>query len=106
MKLVSLVLIICFCSCVMSYGCAGVMAPVNGAIYTSVKAPQSATNAAEYSKLGTSSCTSVLGIVATGDASIKAAMENGKIAKIHHVDCKSMSVLGLFAKFTTYVYGE
>ena len=43
---------------------------------------------------------------ATGDSSISAAMANGGITKIHHVDCKVFSVLGLYARYTTVVYGE
>jgi len=46
------------------------------------------------------------GIVASGDASITAAMKNGGITKIHHVDYHSMQVLGLYAEMTTTVYGD
>ena len=45
-------------------------------------------------------------LLATGDSSIATAMANGGITKIHHVDCKIMSVLGVYAKYTTVVYGE
>jgi len=41
-----------------------------------------------------------------GDASIQAAMQNGGITKIHHVDYKVTSVLGVYATYTTVVYGE
>ena len=87
-------------------GCAGVMTPAVGIIYSDTSAPIAATMAAGYSKSGSAYCSSILGIVATGDASITAAMKNGGITKIHHVDYNSTSILGLYAKMTTTVYGE
>ncbi|NIR62256.1 MAG: hypothetical protein GWN00_00465, partial [Aliifodinibius sp.] len=69
-------------------------------------APLIATDSPEYSKTGVSEATSILGIVATGDASIDAAMKNGGITKIHHVDFHSTSVLGIYAKFKVIVYGD
>ncbi len=87
-------------------GCAMVTAPVNGGIYTDLKAPVSATSNTESAKVGTGECTSILGWFATGDCSISAAMKNGNIAKIHHVDYDAMSVLWLYAKYTIRVYGE
>lgn len=41
-----------------------------------------------------------------GDASIKAAMDNGKITKIHHIDFKTTTIFFLYTKQTTIVYGE
>jgi len=87
-------------------GCAGVMSPATGILYSSTEAPIAATMADGYTKSGSASCTSILGIVASGNASITAAMKNGGITKIHHVDYHSMQVLGLYAEMTTTVYGE
>ncbi len=88
-------------------GCVAVTSPVsNGLIYTGVSGPVAATAGDTYSKVGKSSCVAILGIVSTGDASIDAAMKNSGITKIHHVDHKSTNILGVFAKFTTIVYGE
>ena len=42
----------------------------------------------------------------TGDSSIKAAMDNGKITKVHHIDYEVFNILNLFSKATTIVYGE
>lgn len=87
--------------------CSVASAPVsNGFIFTSVKGPVAATETATFSKKGEASCSTVLGLISTGDASIKAAMRDGGITKIHHVDHSSTTVLGLYAKFTTVVYGE
>lgn len=105
-KVLTVLMVISFTTLVLT-GCAGVRSPVsNGFLFTAVQGPVAATMADTYSKSGKSSCVAVLGFVSTGDASIEAAMQNGGITKIHHVDHKSMTVLGLFAKFTTIVYGE
>jgi len=90
----------------MSSGCAIVSSPVIGGIYTSVKAPVVATSNDLGSKVGTGEATSILGIVATGDASIQTAARNAGITQISHVDYEAFSVLGIFAKITVYVYGE
>ena len=58
------------------------------------------------SKVGTASCISALGVAAIGGASTEAAMKDGEITKVHHVDYQSNSILGLYAKFTVIVYGE
>ncbi len=41
-----------------------------------------------------------------GDCSIAAAMKNGGISKIHHVDYKVKNILGIIGETTTLVYGE
>ena len=87
-------------------GCAMVVAPVTGGVYTDLKAPVTATSNTESAKVGTGECTSILGWFATGDCSISAAMKNGNITKIHHVDHDAMSVLFIYAKYTIKVYGE
>ncbi|MBM3236358.1 hypothetical protein FJZ31_08675 [Candidatus Poribacteria bacterium] len=80
--------------------------PVTGFWYTEVKGPVTATANPTYSKVGSAFCTSLLGLIATGDASIETAAKNGGITKIHHVDYESKSILGLFATYTVIVYGE
>ncbi|MFZ0390153.1 MAG: TRL-like family protein [Calditrichia bacterium] len=88
-------------------GCAAYsVAPVTGFIYTEVKAPMGATSNENATKMGISSATSILGLVATGDASIEAAKKNGNITKVTHVDYSSKSILGIYAEFKTIVYGE
>ncbi len=105
-KVLALSMVISFTALVLT-GCAGVRSPVsNGILFTAVKGPVAATAADTYSKVGKSSCVAILGIVSAGDASIDAAMKNGGITKIHHVDHRSISVLFIFAMFTTIVYGE
>ncbi|MGD1020620.1 MAG: TRL domain-containing protein [Verrucomicrobiia bacterium] len=61
---------------------------------------------ASTSKVGTAESTGIL-CFATGNSSLQAAMQNGGITKIHHVDYKVTNVLGgLYIKYTTVVYGE
>jgi len=77
-----------------------------GAIYTDVKSGVTATSNNVGSKVGTAEATSILGIIATGDASINAAASNAGIKKISHVDQSHKSILGIFTKYNIYVYGE
>ena len=89
-------------------GCAGITPITGGAggmVYTQVENGVAVGSASGSDKVGTSESTAII-CIATGDSSIATAMKNGGITKIHHVDCKVTSVLGLYAKYTTVVYGE
>lgn len=87
-------------------GCATVFTPAWG-FYTDAKWDGPLGEADEgYSKIGTATATSILGIIATGDASITTAMKNGGISTVHHVDHTSKNILGIYAEYTTVVYGE
>lgn len=86
--------------------CAFTTSPVTGFIYTDVKAPLAVTSNTGSTKVGTAKMQSILGIVATGDASIEAAAKSAGITKIHHVDYEATSVIGVIATFTVVVYGE
>ena len=77
-----------------------------GAFYTEVKSPVAAAGDISYSKVGVAKATSILGLVATGDASIKAAADNGGIKKIKYVDYDSKNILGIYGEYTTTVYGD
>ncbi|MBS3758205.1 MAG: TRL-like family protein [Desulfobacterales bacterium] len=101
--------LICFIGLIalipMMVGCA-TSVPIGG-IYTKVKLPVDGEYAmSEATKVGTAECTSILNMVATGDASIQAAMENGNISKIHHVDWDVENILGVYGVYTVTVYGE
>jgi hypothetical protein len=86
--------------------CAMVKSPLFGTLYLDVKAPHSATSNSGSSKVGTAEAQSILGLVATGDASIDAAAKSAGITKIHHIDEHSTNILGIIAKYKIYVYGE
>lgn len=57
-------------------------------------------------KKGTADTTSILGLVAWGDASSKAAASNAQISKIVHADYDYLNVLGIYQKTTVIVYGK
>jgi len=108
-------LIIVMSCLILMAGCAAYsVAPVTGFIYSDVQAPAIATSNPTSSKVGKAECESILGLVALGilglvalgDASIEAAMKDGGITKVHHVDYETFSVLGVYARFTLIVYGE
>ncbi len=87
-------------------GCATAQAPVNGLFYSDVKHPGFATEAYGGSAMGESCATSILGIVATGDASIDTAKKAGGVAQVVAVDHTSSNILGFYAKYCTIVYGK
>ncbi len=99
-----ILLVMFFSASVLLTGCANVLP--TGVIYTEVKAPVAAGDTGPYSKVGVSKATSVLGLVATGDASIKAAMAEGGITRIKYVDYYARNILGLYGEYTTTVYGD
>lgn len=84
--------------------CASV--PTAATLYTDVTEGLTATSNTVGTKVGKSSASNVLGLIATGDASINEAAKQAGIKKISHVDVKKFSILGLFTTITTFVYGE
>jgi hypothetical protein len=80
-------------------------APVTAGITLNERGPVAAGSAAGQSKVGRATAVGIL-VFAHGDASISAAMANGGITRIHHVDHETFNLLGLYAKYTTIVYGE
>ena len=80
--------------------------PTAGVFYTQVSGPLAVGDqSVGTSKVGKAKTAGIIGI-ATGDCSIKAAMEAGGITKIHHIDHETTNILGLISSFTTVVYGE
>jgi hypothetical protein len=59
-----------------------------------------------YAKVGKATSTSILGLVATGDASIETAAKNGGIKTIKFVDYEVHNILGIYGQYTTIVYGD
>jgi len=104
MKTTAIILLLT--AAVVMTGCVMVSTPVYGGLFTQTKGAVSGVdNTVGQGKVGKAEAEGII-IVGTGDASIKTAMENGGITKIHHVDHESFSVLGVYAKYTTIVYGE
>lgn len=89
--------------------CAHVMTPFQampGVLFSEIYTPGFATAGPVGSASGMSSSESYVGLFARGDASIDAAVKQGGLTKITHVDYKAFSVLGVYARLETYVYGE
>ena len=99
-----------------SSGCATNVYPggptVAGVVYTEVTSPAQylavATDKdAECRRRGEASNMAFLGLFAFGDAGIDAAMRNGGITKVHHVDHVMQHFLyTIYARDKTVVYGE
>ena len=62
-------------------------------------------NSVKPAKKGTAVASGII-CFTEGDASIKKAMENGGITKIHHVDYEVRSIFGIVGSTTTIVWGE
>jgi len=99
---------VCACAVLALFlftGCASYLP--TGFIYTNADTGVAAgPGPISYSKVGKAEAQSVLGLVATGDASIKAAAQNGNIKTIKFVDYHAESILGVIGKYTTTVYGD
>ena len=95
------------CALLLSVGCAGPAGPLPGFIYSDYHGPITATNSDGQGALeGKAMATSILGVFASGDSSIKAAAAAGGISKIKTVDHHSWTILGLYSKYTTVVTGD
>lgn len=100
----------------LSTGCVSNMYPGGpspaGLLYTQIIDPsQSLTVATDPTskgmRKGVSSSMGILGLVAWGDAGIDAAMANGGITRVHHVDhAIQLSLVGLYMRKKTIVYGQ
>ena len=82
--------------------------PVVGVLVSDVHAPFDVGTGINKPSLrvGSGSVTSVLGLFAFGDASIRSAAASARIRQIHYVDYHTKSVLGILSTFTVHVYGE
>ncbi len=87
----------------VSSGCMSLASPAFGLIYTDVQWDGDAEGAIG-AKEGKACANSLLGIISTGDASIKAAAQNGGITKVTRVDHYTRWVV-LFGEYCTIVGG-
>jgi hypothetical protein len=87
-------------------GCASAQSPVTGVFYTDVYGPGGATSIPGGDRKGEACATSILGVYASGDASIETARKNGQITHVSAVDHYANSILGIYAKFCTIVHGR
>ncbi len=81
--------------------------PPTGLVYSGFSAPMSLDLEADMgSRMGEAKSMSILGLVAVGDCSVKAAAMDAGIKTVKHLDYKYMNVLGIFQEFTTIAYGD
>ena len=79
---------------------------VTGYIYSGYKTDGQIGNGEAATKTGEACASSILGLVATGDASVSAAKAEGGIKEVSHVDHDVFSVLGIYATTCTIVVGK
>ena len=87
------------------YAGVGSMDEVPGLFYSNVKYAQNASGPVG-GRMGEATCESILGLIATGDCSVKAAALNGGITNVSSVSVKQKNILGVYAKYTTVVTGR
>lgn len=101
-------LLVCAALAVLASGCV-MMGPTNAAapLMLDVQSPDMSfvDNSVKPLKKGTATSTGLI-CFTEGDASLKTAMENGGITKVHHVDYKVRNILGIVGSTTTIVWGE
>ena len=87
-------------------GCQIVASPLAGGIYNETKYGDVATDEAGATKEGKACATSILGLVATGDASVHAAKAAGGVSKVGSVDHSAKNIVGVFGEWCTIVRGN
>lgn len=103
MKVLAIALLaMCASGCVMTRS-----DTIMSALTLNVKSPNLGfvDNSVRPAKMGIAKASGIL-CFCEGDASLKAAMDNGQITKIHHVDHEVKNILGIVGEYTTIVYGE
>jgi TRL-like protein family len=87
--------------------CGGIVySPMMGTTYNETKYGNIATDETSTVKEGKACGQSILGWVATGDASIAAAKANGGITKVSSVDHTAKSILNIVGEWCTVVKGN
>ncbi len=92
-------------------GCMIVDAPIRGVMGTRVIWGDIATGEASSAtspnvKEGKACAESILGLIARGDASVRAAKEDGQISEVSSVDHSARNLLGIVGEWCTIVRGR
>jgi TRL (tRNA-associated locus)-like protein len=87
-------------------GCQPVASPLMGVFYNETKYGYLATTESGATKEGKACAQTVMGLVATGDASIAAAKAAGGITTVSYIDHSAKSVLGITGEWCTIVKGK
>ncbi|WHZ26669.1 MAG: hypothetical protein OJF51_001464 [Nitrospira sp.] len=106
MKRTSLLLSLAVLIGLSSAGCQIVDSPMKGIIFTEAKYGTIATDASTATKEGKACGQSILGWVATGDASISAAKAAGGITTVAVIDHSAKNILGILGEWCTIVRGS
>lgn len=93
-------------ACLSLYGCIIVDSPMKGWIYTETKYGEFATTHDVATKEGKACGQSILGWVASGDASVAAAKAAGGITHVSSVDHTAKQILGIIGDWCTIVKGS
>jgi hypothetical protein len=86
-------------------GCA-TRQPVIGGLYSDVTASENVSSNQAGNRVGQACASSILGLVATGDASVEAARRAGGITLITSVDSQSSNIFIFYTKYCTIVRGR
>jgi hypothetical protein len=76
-----------------------------GILYTDAVTPRFVTTNNVGKKKGEACATSILGLVTTGDATIRAAADAGGIKNISAVDASIKNIIGIVSTYCTVVSG-
>ena len=89
-------------------GCMIVDAPIRGVVGTEVIWGDVAGKAAtpNTTKQGKACAESILGLIAHGDASVRAAKENGGISEVTTIDHSARNFFGIVGEWCTLVRGN
>lgn len=92
---------------VFGSGCMTTMrSPLVGFVYTGVQTGEDVGGNGAGTKRGEACATSILGIVATGDASIETAARQAGIGEVTHIDSSQTNILGIYGEHCTIAYGK
>ncbi|WP_447977865.1 TRL-like family protein [Candidatus Nitrospira bockiana] len=86
--------------------CQPVASPLLGVFYNETKYGDFATRNVDATKEGKACAQTILGLVATGDASVAAAKANGGITEVASIDHSAKSILGIIGDWCTIVKGK
>ena len=106
MKRTSLLLSLALLIGLSTSGCMIVASPMLGTIYTEAKYGDTATDASGASKEGKACGQSILGWVATGDASVSTAKTTDNITTITIINHSAKNILGIIGEWCTIVRGN
>ncbi len=94
-------------TCVLGMsGCMIVQAPVQGILGSEVTWGDIATGKAATKKEGRACMDTILGLIARGDASVRAAKDSAGISEVSVVDHSARNFLGIRGQYCTIVRGN